>query len=367
MKNAITQLFNNWYDILKAFNDSNRQLLGEIITAPSPIKLNTSSGDVYLEVSGNIDSDTLNTKYAPKLLALFNNTINIARVREYADKFLRDGLFMYLLYYNLVNKAQYNIPANKYYKAKISQPNTPSFIDFVYCYLEGLTRNTDIDKTTEIAKLITSPYKSNFFDTYENDKKSIEKFINAANKPDNYAEQRSCLNPDFYKIVSKFIGHLLTHYTSTTPAHIDIKYDHTNLIGADNNIFYGSDIFALATRILSLEGKSFSTRKESLVIELYKTVNLSTQLQAFTSKYKAIFNNNPSISNTIVLRGGNPIKPVRKTRKYKSTSTRTINQNKLTMIIKKYNEKTKTNLFQARAQCNCNGTKRRGTKKFCNL
>lgn len=356
MKNAIAQLFNNWYNMLKSFNDNNKKLLLEI----TDIKFNNSGNDEYLELKdNNIDLKTFKSLYAPKLLELFNNTINIERVREYADKFLRDCLFMYLLYYNLVNEAQYNIIANKYYKAKTSQSNTSGFINFVYCYLNALEQNKDIDKTTEIAKSIISSQENKidinktiktFFDNYENNKKSIKDFT--VNTPNNYDEQRHCLNPNFYKIVSKFIGHILTKY---------IKYDHTNLIGADNNIFYGSDIFVLADRILSLEGKSFSTSKESLLLELYKTLNLPTQLQEFTYKYKEIFNK----SNTIVLKGGNPINSVRKTRKYKSIITS--KTDKLTMIIRKYNEKTKTNLFQARKHCNCSGTKHRNTKKFNNL
>lgn len=360
MKNILISLFNSWYKLLKEFNDSNRQLISDI-TVSSPISLSTSRIG-YLEIKGAIDSNVFNEKYVPKLLALFNNTINIARVREYADKFLRDGLFMYLLYYNLVNNSQYNIPVNKYYKAKASAPAKPNFINFIYCYLEGFSKQNDIDNTNLISNIHIIP---KYFDAYENEKQTIQEFISASNKPNNYAEERRCLNPDFYKVISKFIGHMLTHYKSatTTPV-IDMKYAHKYIIGADGNIFYGSDIFALADKILSLESKSFMSRKESLVHELYKNLELTKYLREFSAKYKNIYNT--SSSSNIVLAGGNPLVDVSsKTRKYKSSLIS--KSDKLTLIIKRYNDKTKKNLFQAIGSCNCTSRKHRNTKKLTNL
>ena len=302
-------------------------------------------------------------------MGFFNNTINIERLREYADKFLRDGLFLYLVYYNLINDAQYNIPVQKYYKARAaSKPTESDFIEFVYCYLAGLSNNIDIDATSTIAKPSTA-YAPAYFNTYATSMQSIQNLI--TNKPRNYAEQRSCLNPDFYKVVSRFIGHLLTKYNSTTPAPIDIKYAHEHIIGVDGNIFYGSDIFTLANKILSLESKIFSNRKESLMLELYKSLELPKHLKEFSDRYKDIFTNT-TIANNLILAGGgiggggggsdggsdssNNELPG-KTRKYKPSRSA-----KLTMIIKKYNEKTKKNLFQEKAACNC--VKPRHTKKL---
>jgi hypothetical protein len=374
MKNSLVGLYNNWYALLNAFNDSNRQLFSDIITStttPTPIQLANPGGNEYLELGGTIDTIELNTKYAPKLLKLFNNTINIERVREFADKFLRDGLFMYLVYYNLINEAQYNIPVHKYYKAKTSAATVSDFIEFVYCYLDGLKEKVDIDETSEIAKLGTN-YQPAFFTDYATSKASIQDFINLSKKLNNYAQQMGCLNPNFYKVVSKFIGHILTKYNST-PA-VDIKYAHEQLIGVDGNIFYGSDIFTLASKLLSLESKSFARHKESLMLELYKGLELPKHLREFSAHYKAIFTD-PSIAPNLILAGGgssagssgitgitgNETVLNEKTKKYKSLLPS--RSAKLTMIIKKYNEKTKKNLFQAKAEsCNCNGAKRRHTK-----
>jgi hypothetical protein len=375
MKNSLVALYNSWYNLLSAFNDNNRQLFNDIITsatAPTPIQLISIGGTEYLKLGGTIDSITLNTKYAPKLLELFNNTINIERVREFADKFLRDGLFMYLVYYNLINEAQYNIPVHKYYKAKTSATTVSDFIEFVYCYLDGLKENKDIDDTSKIAKPGTN-YQPAFFTDYATNMLSIQDFILPTNKPNNYAQQVKCLNPNFYKVVSRFIGHILTKYNSTTPT-VDIKYAHAQLIGVDGNIFYGSDIFTLASKILSLESNSFARRKESLMLELYKGLELPKHLRAFSDRYKAIFAN-PTIAPNLILAGGgssagsagsagitgNETVLNEKTKMYKSLLPS--RSAKLTMIIKKYNEKTKKNLFQASPEsCNCNGTKRRRTK-----
>ena len=381
MKNSLVALYNSWYNLLSAFNNSNRQLFSEIINSataptptptPTPIQLSTSGGNEYLELRGTIDSNTLNTKYAPKLLELFNNTINIERVREFADKFLRNGLFMYLVYYNLINDAQYNIPVHKYYKAKTSAATVSDFIEFVYCYLDGLKEKVDIDDTSEIAKLGTN-YQPAFFTDYATNMLSIQDFILPTHKPNNYAHQVKCLNPNFYKVVSRFIGHILTKYNSTTPT-VDIKYAHEQLIGVDGNIFFGSDIFTLASKILSLESKSFARHKESLMLELYKGLELSKHLREFSARYKAIFKD-PSIAPNLILAGGgssagsagsagitgNETVLNEKTKMYKSLLPS--RSAKLTMIIKKYNEKTKKNLFQAKAEsCNCNGAKHRRTK-----
>jgi len=376
MKSSIVRLFDTWYTLLNAFNDRNRTLFNELIssqTAPTPIRLSqpggSTGGNEYLELSGALDTNELHTKFAPKLLELFTNTINIERVREYADKFLRDGLFLYLVYYNLMSESQYNIPVHKYYKAKASGGNVADFIEFVYCYLEGLREQKDIDSISQIAKLSTN-YTPAYFNNYSQKRHSIQDFINQANKPGNYADQCSCLNSDFYKVVSRFIGHILTKYKSTTPV-VDIKYAHDQLIGVDGNIFYGSDIFTLASKILSLESKSFAIRKESLMLELYKNLELPKHLQAFIHQYKTIYTN-PTIANNLILAGGarvdtndNSNELNIKTRKYKLNSFNISKSAKLTMIINKYNEKTKKNLFQAKsATCNCNGDKRRSTKKL---
>ena len=129
MKASITSSFNNWYDVLYTFNNRNRKLFIEICSATSPIKLHPLAGNAseYLEIAGALDSNTFNTTYAPKLLELFNNTINISSVREYADTFLRNNLFLYLVYYNLINLGQCNIPVHKHYKASTTQINKTDF------------------------------------------------------------------------------------------------------------------------------------------------------------------------------------------------------------------------------------------------
>jgi len=166
------------------------------------------------------------------------------------------------------------------------------------------------------------------------------------------------LNPEFYHIICRFIGHVFTKYNSTTPQ-VDIKYDHDQLIGVDGNVFYGSNIFTLANNILSLESKSFASRKESLMLSLYKNLELTKHLKQFSDRYKAIFKDT-TISNKIILAGGGGLGDNRKTKRYKSLKN---NKNtKLTMIIKKYNDKTKKNLFQLGASCNCHDGKAQHTK-----
>jgi hypothetical protein len=230
-----------------------------------------------------------------------------------------------------------------------------------------LKDRTDIDNRLAIAKP-TNTYAPAYFDTYNNNvllKDFLDNHPTNPTNPIEYSQQRSCLNPYFYHIITKFVGHAFAKYNSTTPSQVNIKYDHKQLIGVGSNIFYGSDIFTLAYKILSLaESKSFASSKDSLMLKLYKSLELPTVLREFSNRYKIIFTNPPIAG--IILAGGSNYhnrnqKQYGKTRKYKSLTSNKCS--KLTMIIKKYNEKTKKNLYHMKESCNC-GSKSNLTKKI---
>ena len=104
---------------------------------------------------------------------------------------------MYLVYYNLINPAQYNFSVNKYYNAKTSVPTEPDFIKFVFCYLEGLKNNIDIDNTNQIANYFEN-YNHTVIIYYTTEDQTITGFIDPANIITNYEQHLKCLNPEFF-------------------------------------------------------------------------------------------------------------------------------------------------------------------------
>ena len=362
IKNKIISLYDNWFTVLTEFNNRNYKLFNEITTS-SPIVLDTTtSANEFLKIQGTnaITQDDFK-KYTQLLLELFNNTLNIEKIREYSEKFLKECLFPYLLFYNLINDSQQHIPLHKGYSViKSAHPKQQDFIEFFYGYLDCFNNKHNIDLISEITTILDTSNPSNPSNPYIDDYNTLKSIRDLLGQPqplqsanNNYAIQRSYLNPEFYNIVSKFIGHFITKLDLN-----NIKFEHQQLIGVGNNIFYGSNIFSCARQILELiSKKNFSMNKDKLMSESFKSLDLQKHFGEFSSRYSEIFNN-PPIQGQTILAGGSISQS--RTKKYKSSASA-----KLSLIIKQYNQHSKKNLYQMDAKCNCiKNHKNKKTKKI---
>ena len=334
-KQEVNDAFKNMMKIIKDSNKANKDLLENIITTKTYLKITPpapappASPVIYrLELDNIVDTNKINQDMGILMNEIINKFANLGRLRYFIINFIIEIFRKYVIYQCISNK--YSISMNQCLRIindfkTNTAPGNYNLSVYIYKFLKVLSEKANIDELdnlTELFKyhgeiytmpLAAPPTPPTVSDAVKiltrrdngTDLKNIQDLFGYTSVPTNndFYTEFCYINSQYFSIIMETYSKVLTlSQNLAAAAPNDIKYNHNHIINISNdNLIYLelneniSSIMKIYTKYKSKKPASNASLldiiKEELLVNRYKTTAIDgiKYLTDFNSRIKEIF------------------------------------------------------------------------------